>query len=112
MNKEQLLNKVSEVFQIDKMELLGRCRRRDIMEAKQAYCYIARKVLKLSYSEIGRVFNLSHASTMHNVKQCGIISTVDKGYNTKVLACLTFATLHMSSKEEVSADEVGFYIHE
>ena len=66
--EDNILKFVSDHLRISTDEMRGKARWRAIVEARQIFCYICRKLLPLSLRQIGNVINKDHATVLHSVK--------------------------------------------
>ena len=66
--EDNILKFVSDHLRISTDEMRGKARWRAIVEARQIFCYICRKLLPLSLSQIGNIINKDHATVLHSVK--------------------------------------------
>lgn len=70
---------VSARFGVTEADMLGPSRRREIVFARQAAMYLARKQLGLSYPELGRLFGgRDHATVIHSINKIEQLLQVDK----------------------------------
>lgn len=55
-------------------------RQREIVNARQLFCYFTRKRTELSFSEIGDIINRDHATVIHSVKEIKNLLTYDREF--------------------------------
>lgn len=78
MKTLELLRKdIEKHFNVD---LKDKSRKRDIVNGKIAFGYIARNHLKLTYQSIGDCFGLSHCNIMHYCKSFDGLYKYDKDF--------------------------------
>lgn len=63
-----LLTIVSKATNITKREILGNCRRRDIMQARGLFCYMAVRNLKKLTTHTGRFIGRDHSTVINHCK--------------------------------------------
>jgi chromosomal replication initiation ATPase DnaA len=65
---KKILSKASKYFGLSEESLIGRSQKREITEIRAIiFCQIY-QTAKLTYSEIGRMFDRHHSTIMHGVK--------------------------------------------
>jgi chromosomal replication initiation ATPase DnaA len=64
---ERIFRFVCDWFGVTKEEILSRCRRRVLVDARTVWCYAMRRHTKMSLQEIGRGINRSHADVIHHL---------------------------------------------
>ena len=63
---KDVLEKISEYYSVSLDELVGPCRKREILHPRQMAMYISRTYLKMSVSSIGELFgNRDHTTVMN-----------------------------------------------
>ena len=62
---EEILSIVSKVTEIPLMALKGKTRKREVVEARQAYFLLSMILTENSLSEIGNLVNRDHATVLH-----------------------------------------------
>jgi chromosomal replication initiator protein len=62
---EDVLEIVSDYYQVTKSELVGTVRRKEILVPRQVCMYLIRKELGAPYEQIGAVFKRNHTTVMH-----------------------------------------------
>jgi len=60
---------VSEMCNVTVDEMLSRTRIREVVDARQLYCFIMREKFGFPLSKIGRSINRDHATAIHSIKQ-------------------------------------------
>lgn len=53
LTPDKIINSVAEFFKVKKEEIIGRCRKKNIIRPRQVVIYLLRKDLNLSFPEIG-----------------------------------------------------------
>lgn len=64
-----ICNIVCDYYGIGRREIYERSRTERIAHPRHVACYLMRNKSKMSYTGIGRIVNLSHASVMHGVSK-------------------------------------------
>jgi hypothetical protein len=77
MNKDLLLEIISEVSGIPKILILKKNRTRKYLVPRQIYTYLLRKVLKMTLKEIGDILNSDHTTVIHSVKKVEILLEIE-----------------------------------
>jgi len=78
---DNLLSCISKFYTIPKSEILGRCRKREIVICRQMFCYIARKNMPdKSLSTIGRFLNRDHSTVIHSIDAAESLVTWNKTF--------------------------------
>lgn len=62
-----ILQEVSERTGISVADIKGRSRKREIVTARHAYCYIARKATRASLSQISRELGRDHSTAINSI---------------------------------------------
>lgn len=73
-----LLETVCKYYCVDKQLVVGRCRKRLLVDARQLYCYLARKHTFASWSSIGSSINRDHSSAIHSCNKILTLKEFDK----------------------------------
>jgi chromosomal replication initiation ATPase DnaA len=78
-----VLNITSKVTQIKTPDILGKCRKDNIVEARRLVCYILREHYKYTWHTIKELMGFNdHTSVLHHCKN-HINLTYDKSYQSK-----------------------------
>ena len=64
-----ILSMVCRVSGVSKGEILSESRKREVVEARQIYCYYARKKTEHSSAKIGNLIGQDHATVLHSIKK-------------------------------------------
>ncbi len=65
---ENVINKVCNYLQVNKSYVLGKCRYRSVVEARQIISAILRDNVKLKLREIGKALNQDHTTVIHSIQ--------------------------------------------
>lgn len=69
VDPEQLMKACAEAFRVSVSEVKGASRAQQIARARQSAMYLTRRILNMSYPEIGRRFGRDHSTVMTAVKR-------------------------------------------
>jgi hypothetical protein len=69
MNKDQLLQIVSEISGVPAELILQKNRKRKFLIPRQIYSYLLRKKLKLTLHQIGEILGSDHTTVIHSVQK-------------------------------------------
>lgn len=79
VNWREIIVNVAENMKIKIEEIMGNCRKPDVVLARQVSMYLCRQKLGLSYPEIGRLFNgKDHSTVMYAIKRIKGLLITDK----------------------------------
>lgn len=94
-----IIESVALAFGLAPSELFARSRVKSVVEARMVVCYIARRCTRMSYPELGRVFNRDHTTIMSAVKSVEKRRKRDKWTNA---ACLVLLEQFGETTEEAA----------
>jgi len=84
---EQILEIIGKNCNVTVSDILSRTRIREIVEARQMFCYVVREKFGYPLSRIGRMVNRDHATAIHSIKahkdRCDVIKEY-RNLTTKV----------------------------
>lgn len=69
LNKDTILLAVASYFDIDPSEIIGKSQSQRHTFPRQISIYLCRTILKLSFTQIGRIFSRDHSTAVTAVKQ-------------------------------------------
>lgn len=72
LNKDTILSAVASYFDIDPAEIIGKSQSQRHTFPRQISIYLCRVLLKLSFTQIGKVFSRDHSTAVTAVKQIKI----------------------------------------
>lgn len=64
---ERIFRIVCDWFGVTREDVLSRCRRRVLVDARMVFCYSVRRHTNLPLAEIGRRIDRTHADVMHHI---------------------------------------------
>lgn len=68
LNKELLLEIVCSICEVDQKEVFGRSRKREVVMARQIFCYFARNYLTMKLTAIGEFLGgKDHTTIIHGI---------------------------------------------
>ena len=80
---EKIINFICNHFNVSEEEILGNCRKKEIVLARQVVMYFCKKLLNMSLCEIGeRIGNRDHSTVIHAIKN------VDEKYHDDVTSLI------------------------
>jgi chromosomal replication initiator protein len=68
LSPEGILETISEIFDLDKEEILGKSQTKEIVFPRQLSMYLLRNKLKMPYLKIGKLFSKDHSTVISSVK--------------------------------------------
>lgn len=81
---DKVLNDVAEEFKVSKEDILGKCRLREFVEARQVAQYIIREKMNNTLRTTGLVFGKKHCTIIHSIKNVEALIQFDKNFKRKV----------------------------
>lgn len=69
VSDSQILSAVSEFYSIQMADLIGRCRRKEVVEPRQVAMFLLRDILGLSYPYIGEKMGRDHTTAIHSFEK-------------------------------------------
>ncbi len=86
VTKDQLMNVVCQIFEVEKTEVISHIRKRRFVEARKAFSYFASKKLGYTLSVIGRdILNKrDHSTVIHAIKSCQDLYETDPTFRNKI----------------------------
>jgi chromosomal replication initiator protein len=85
LSPEGILETVSEIFDLDKEEILGKSQTKEVVFPRQLTMYLLRNKLKMPYLKIGKIFCKDHSTVISSVKH---ITLGIKNKESKILSRL------------------------
>jgi chromosomal replication initiator protein len=87
---QSILNVVEQTLKITREDILNRCRKRDIVDARKIITYMMRENTRIGYMALGRLMGQDHATTIHQYRTASELikydKTFEKKYNLVILA--------------------------
>lgn len=71
-----------QLYDVTPDQIISQNRKRHIVEARQLFCYLCRRELKLTFAGIGRIIHRDHSSIMHGVAAYQNLIDYDKHTRT------------------------------
>ncbi len=101
---------VCEKYNIETSRLFMKGRKRDVVEARQAFAYLAYSINNdLGYESLGKHMNLNHATVLHACNQVRGFMEVDKYYHAEISElykeCLKY-NIEVDLEEEINMELV------
>jgi chromosomal replication initiator protein len=84
VSEAQIMHAITEFYNIAAEELLGRSRRKEIVEPRQIAMYLLRDILNLSYPYIGGKLGRDHTTAIHAYEKINQEINKNSGLNQKI----------------------------
>ncbi len=81
----QVLKAVAEFFSMPPEDLVGRSRKKEIVEPRQIAMYLLREILNMSYPYIGEKFGRDHTTAIHSYEKINREINKNSSLNQKVI---------------------------
>ena len=75
---------IMNMFGIHIDDFDSRTRKREVVEARYAYCYISRKKLNYTLDAVGASIDRNHATVIHGVKLVESLIEQDRSFRNKI----------------------------
>ncbi len=85
LNEDEIINFVSKKFQIKKVDLLGKSRKREFIFPRNISIYLIRDLMDLSLIKIGKLFKKDHTTIMNSIKKIEIQLKADEDFKNEML---------------------------
>lgn len=108
LNPEQILKILQGHFNVN---LAQKCRKREIVEIRQIFCYFSREWSNVSLAKIGKLINRDHATVLHSHKQVKNLLETDYKFKKLFLTCYEILKNKVSWVSNSSAVLRYQYIH-
>ena len=82
-----ILSNVSQCCMVTLDQLRSKKRQREIVEARQIYCKLAKKRTKYTLEQIGSAINKDHATVLHSVRTCNNLIETNINFKNKYHDC-------------------------
>ena len=102
---------VCDFYEVDPLRLFRKGRKRDVVEARQAFAYLAYSMNKnLGYESLGKYMDFNHATVLHSCKKVEGYMEVDKFYRTEITdlykECLKYSVEDKIKEVEVKEFDI------
>jgi len=84
VSEAQIMAAISEYYSIQLPELMGRSRRKEVVEPRQIAMYLLRDILNLSYPYIGGKLGRDHTTAIHAYEKINHEVNKNSGLNQKI----------------------------
>lgn len=89
ISKEEILQIISEECDVSLPEIISRCRKKEVVNARFIFCTVMKKHFKYSLTRIGNIVGRDHTTVIHAIREFNnryenedyFKSTVNKIYN-------------------------------
>ena len=85
VSDDQVLKAVAEFFNVQIEDLMGRCRKKEVVEPRQVAMYLLRDLLNLSYPYIGEKLGRDHTTAIHSYEKINQEINKNSFLNQKVI---------------------------
>ncbi len=82
---KEIVNTVADYYELYPEKLFLKTRTRSVVKARQVSMYIIREITGKPFQEVGRYFNLDHATVLHSVKTVKNEMSTNKDLKNEVL---------------------------
>lgn len=82
--KANLLNRILQQFSITEEELKGKCRVRNLVEARSIYAYLLHKQFNETSVSVAKELNRNHATILHLCNNVSGLMDVDRDFKERV----------------------------
>lgn len=86
---EEIVDAVAGVYNVLPIDIRGRARTKDLAEARQCICYVARGSTRMSFAEIGKALNRDHTTIMACTNTASRLMKNDPWFKAATDALLT-----------------------
>lgn len=84
VSEDQILKAVAEFYNVSPEELVGRVRKKEVVEPRQVAMYLIRDVLEMSYPHIGEKMGRDHTTAIHAVEKISQEINKNSSLNQKI----------------------------
>ena len=84
LTKDDIINTVCDRLQLQRSEVTSKCRRRELVEARQICMYIIKKRINCTLAEIGMPFGIKHDTALYSIRM--VSSFIEMNYQAGLLA--------------------------
>jgi chromosomal replication initiator protein len=96
-----LINEIAGAYKLPGDFLLGRSKRREIVEARFVAMAVVRDQLRLPFVDVGAIFNRDHGSVMYACKQVANYMEMDKHFKSRWPGIVKrIAAAHAAAEQE------------
>ncbi len=90
VKSQEVLTLVSETLDVSKDLLLCKNRTRHVVDARNIYCFLVKKVAKIeiSFVDLGKILNKDHATVLHACRKTEDLVFADKEFEIKLKKCI------------------------
>ena len=81
---EKVLDDVAEAFNVTKEEMIGKSRKREFSDARHVAQYLINQKMNRTSISTGAIFNRSHCTVLHAVKNVEFLMETDKDFRRVV----------------------------
>jgi len=85
INDTQVIKAVAEFFSMEMIDLVGRSRKKEVVEPRQIAMYLLRDILGVSYPSIGEKFGRDHTTAIHSYEKVNREINKNASLNQKMI---------------------------
>lgn len=85
ISDEQVFTVVAGFFNVQVEDLIGRCRKKELVEPRQIIMYLLRDILNMSYPYIGEKLGRDHTTAIHSYEKINQEINKNSSLNQKVI---------------------------
>lgn len=100
--RDSLLAAVSMVTGIAAQDIIGKCRRREVVTARAIMCYVMRHELGYSSTEVAQLMRRTHAAVLHLCDCCDDWQRLP-GYGSELEQLQRTVELYLTYKKAVAS---------
>lgn len=94
-----IINNICKCLNVEKELIVGKSRKRYVLDAKKIAVSFIKKYCALTHYEIGLLFSMDHSSVTHSLKSYDALSSCDKSFKRKLKMVEMFLVLNKSIVE-------------
>lgn len=84
VSEDQILKAVAEFYNVALEEMIGRVRKKEVVEPRQVAMYLIRDILEMSYPHIGEKMGRDHTTAIHAVEKISQEINKNSSLNQKI----------------------------
>ena len=84
VSEDQILKAVADFYNVAPEELVGRVRKKEVVEPRQVAMYLIRDILEMSYPHIGEKMGRDHTTAIHAVEKISQELNKNSSLNQKI----------------------------
>lgn len=85
ISDDQILKAVAEFYNVEIEDLIGRSRKKEMVEPRQVAMYLLRDILRMSYPYIGEKLGRDHTTVIHSFEKINQEISKNSPFNQKII---------------------------